>query len=187
MLRQAERNTTRDCSTSDLKQWIQPLGVLQRIFEFWEKVIPLYRENRSQMNRRSFLAGTAMLMASPLTGCLDRDREGVIFTHAEIKNASGVPRDFELLITHDDEIIHWSSHLVGFGEYNPEIGSIISIDSPDERGHVEVFGRTGDFRERLDFDNTNRWDGEYVNAVVEYRVYEDDPFRISGRLSAIAT
>jgi len=60
--------------------------------------------------------------------------------------------------------------------------AVIDIDSPDERGHVEVYVRVGETWRRTDFD-TDRYDGERVIAVVVYGMVEDDLLRISRRVS----
>lgn len=138
------------------------------------------------MRRRTFLAGSATVVAIPVSGCADllaEGREGVILTHAELGNASDEPQVFDLLVTHDDEIIHWASHEVGVGENAQETGgTVIDIDSPDEHGHVEVSVRVGEEWKRTDF-NTDRYDGERVIAVVVYGRSEDELLRISRRIS----
>jgi hypothetical protein len=138
------------------------------------------------MRRRTFLASSVAVGASFTSGCtglLAEEREGVTLTHVELGNASNEPQVFDLLVTHDDEIIHWSSHEVGVGGTDQEMGdALVELDSPDERGHVEVLVRVGEEWERTDFD-TDRYDGERVIAVVVYGIIEDDMLRISRLVS----
>jgi hypothetical protein len=137
------------------------------------------------MNRRTFLAGSATLLSALSGGCLavDDGRKGVILTHVELGNATDEPRQFDVLVTHDGEIIHWALHDVGVGEGDHEAGgSVIEIESPDEFGSVDVHVRVEETWASTDFD-TDRYDGERVIAVVTYGMIEDDMLRISRRIS----
>lgn len=138
------------------------------------------------MRRRTFLAGGATVASIPVSGCagfFHEGREGVILTHVELGNASSEPQVFDLLVTHDDEIVHWTSHEVGVGEDDQEMGgTVIDIDSPAERGHVEVSVRVGEEWKRTDFA-TDRYEGERVIAVVVYGMSDEDLLRISRRVS----
>jgi hypothetical protein len=142
------------------------------------------------MNRRKVLAGSATVGAISVAGCtglLEEDRQGVTISHVELGNASEDRQIFDLLVTHDDEIIHWSSHEVGVGENHQEMGdALVEIDSPDERGQVEVLVRVGEEWQRTDF-GTDRYDGERVIAVVVYGMVEDDMLRISCQISDRST
>lgn len=140
------------------------------------------------MNRRTFVTGGATLTAILFGGCIgllgeDRKREGVTLSHVELGNASGEPQVFDLLVTYDNEIIHWSAHEVAVGESDQEMGStIVDIDAPDDRGHVEVAVRVGQDWQRTDFA-TDRYDGKRVIAVVVYGMVEDELLRISRRIT----
>ena len=138
------------------------------------------------MRRRKFLASSVTVGALSTSGCtglLAERRAGVTLTHVELGNASDEPRVFDLLVTHDDDIIHWASHEVGVGGDDQEMGdALIEVDSPSERGHVEVLVRVGEEWQRTDFD-TDRYDGERVTAVVVYGMIEDDMLRISRLVS----
>ena len=138
------------------------------------------------MRRRTFLASSVTVGAIFMSGCtglLAENREGVTLTHVELGNASDEPQVFNLLVTHDDEIIHWASHEVGVGGPDQEMrDALVEINSPDERGHVEVLVRVGEEWQQTDFD-TDRYDGERVIAVVVYGMVEDDMLRISRLVS----
>ncbi len=138
------------------------------------------------MNRRTFLAGSATVGTISVAGCtgfLDEKQEGVTLTHVELGNASDEPQIFDLLVTHDNEIIYWSSHEVGVGGNDQEMGDmLVEIDSPDERGHVEALVRVGEVWQRKGFD-TDRYDGERVIVVVVYAMVEDEMLRISRLIS----
>ncbi|WP_275740837.1 hypothetical protein [Halorhabdus sp. SVX81] len=136
------------------------------------------------MNRRTFLAGTSTVVTAALGGCTmigdgKNGREGVILTHVELGNGSGESQVFDVLVTHNDDTIYWSSEEVGSGEGE---GEVIEIDSPDEYGHVEVYVRVGDAWSQTDFD-TDRFDGKHVIASVTYGMIEDDLLRISRLVS----
>lgn len=138
------------------------------------------------MDRRTFLVGSASVFTAIVSGCTtfaDEERDGVILTHVELGNASDGPQVFDVLATHDDEIIHWSSHEVEVTE-NEEAagGEVIGINAPDEYGRVEVLVRAKDQWAQTDFD-TDEYDGERVIAVVTYGMVEDELLRISRRVS----
>ena len=138
------------------------------------------------MNRRTFLAGSASAITAFAGGCTtiaDAESDGVILTHVELGNASDESHVFDVLVTHDNEVVHWSLHEVG-GSENEEGagGEVIEIDDPDEYGPVEVLVRVGDQWTKTDFD-TDEYDGERVIAVVTYGMIEDEFLRISRRLS----
>jgi hypothetical protein len=131
------------------------------------------------MKRRRFLVGSVTVCAAVFSGCLlgtDNERDGVILSHVELGNARGEPRVFDLLVTHDGEVIHWASYEVGAD------GEVINIDSPDEYGGVEVYVRVGEEWQRRDFD-TDEYAGEQVIAIVTYGMVENDLLRISRRVS----
>lgn len=131
------------------------------------------------MKRRRFLAASVTVCAVVSGGCLlgtDDERDGVILTHVELGNAREEPHVFDLLVTHDGEVIHWASHKVGAD------GEVIGIDSPDEYGNVEVYVRVGGEWQRKDF-NTDEYAGEQVIAIVTYGMVEDDLLRISRHVS----
>lgn len=131
------------------------------------------------MNRREFFTGSLTPCVAVSGGCLsldDDERDGVVLTHVELGNQSGDPHVFDLLVTHDEEVIHWASHEVNTG------GEVIAIDSPDEYGPTEVYVRVDEVWQKTDFD-TDESDGEQVIAVVTYGTVEDDLLRISRRLS----
>ena len=138
------------------------------------------------MNRRTFLAGSASVFTAVGSGCTtfaDEERDGVILTHVELGNASDELQVFAVLVTHDDEIVHWSSHEVGVTESEEAVaGEVIDIDVPDEYGYVEVLTRVEDQWDTTDFD-TDEYDGERVIAVVTYGMVEDELLRISRRVS----
>lgn len=138
------------------------------------------------MNRRTLLAGSATVGAISVAGCagiLEEEQEGVTLTHVELGNASSEPQVFDLLVTQDDEIIYWASHEVGVGGNDQEMrDALVEIDSPDERGHVEVLVRVGEEWQQTDFD-TDRYDGERVIAVVVFGMGDDDMLRISRLVS----
>lgn len=131
------------------------------------------------MNRRRFLAAGATVSAVVSGGCLlgnDDGRDGAILTHVELGNAREDPRVFDLLVTHDDEVIHWAAHEVGTD------GEVVTIESPDEYGNVEVYVRVGEEWQKREF-NTDEYAGEQVIAVITYGMVEDDLLRISRRVS----
>ncbi len=131
------------------------------------------------MNRREFFAGSLSLCAAVSGGCLsltDDERDGVVLTHVELGNQREDPHVFDLLVTHDEEVIHWASHEVGTD------GEVIDVDSPDEYGPTEVYVRVDEVWQKTDFD-TDEYDGEQVIAVVTYGTVEDDLLRISRRIS----
>lgn len=128
------------------------------------------------MNRRTFLAGTATIFTAVSGGCTTVDNsgvEGVILTHVELGNASDEPQTFDVLVMHDDEIVHWTQHELDSGGED-----VIAIDSPDEHGNVEVFVRVADEWDSADFA-ADEYDGERVIAVVTYGMIEPDALRIS--------
>lgn len=138
------------------------------------------------MKRRTMLAGSALLVPAVLSGCLSSgsdEREGAILTHVELGNATDDPQRFDLLVMHDDEIIHWATHEVEVATAEGEAGgAVIPIDSPDDSGHVEVYVRVGTEWQRTDFA-TDDYDDERVIAVVTYGMIEDEMLRISRRRS----
>lgn len=142
--------------------------------------------SRSDMNRRTFLASSATVVWIPLVGCTRSDPDdqaGVILTHVELGNASGDSQIFDLLVTHDDDIVHWSLHEVPPGSEGQAAGGrVVDIDGPDEPGRVEVHVRVGSEWRSIDF-TTDKYDGRRVIAVVTYGMIEDDLLRISRRIS----
>lgn len=136
------------------------------------------------MQRRTFLAGSAAVASAVVGGCLgsgDDARTGVILTHVELGNATADPQVFDVLVTQDDEIIHWATHEVGVGAAPDEAGGkVIELDPPAEPGAVEVHARVGENWQRTGF-TTDEFDGERVIAVVTYGMGEAEALRISRR------
>ncbi|WP_135666708.1 hypothetical protein [Halorhabdus rudnickae] len=114
-----------------------------------------------------------------MVGGGENGQKGVNLTHVELGNGSGESQVFDVLVTHNDDTIYWSSQEVRSGEGE---GEVIEIDSPNEYGHVEVYVRVGDVWERTDFD-TDRLDGKHVIASVTYGMIEEDILRISRLVS----
>lgn len=107
------------------------------------------------------------------------EREGVILTHVELGNATSEPQVFDVIVTYNDNIVHWSSNEVGVGDDEQEMGGeVIEIDASDEPGSVEVHVRVGEKWKTTDFD-TDRYDGQRVIALVTYGWPEDEILRIS--------
>jgi len=128
------------------------------------------------MNRRTFLAGGATAVAAVSGGCSafrSNGPEGVVPTHVELGNHADESREFDVLVLHDGDIVHWSAHGVDGGE-----GEVVEIDAPEEYGSVEVHVRVGQRRASTDF-GTDRYDGERVIAVVAYGMAGEDSLRIS--------
>lgn len=138
------------------------------------------------VTRRQYLGIGGTAVALGLAGCSMAgapDREGVILTHVELGNASPDPEEFDVLVTHDGEIVHWALHEVDVGSDEDEMGgTVIDIDSREEPGQVEVLVRVGQQWERTDFDS-DRYDGNRVIAVVTYGLPEDGVLRISRVIS----
>lgn len=127
------------------------------------------------MNRRRFLHLSGTVLAMGCAGCAaidSNERERVVLTHVELGNGADESQMFDVLVYHNDEIIHWASHEVGAGN-----GEVVTIDGPDEPGHVEVAVRIGEEWKSQVFDN-NQFDSERVIATVVYRPHQD-LFRIS--------
>ena len=134
------------------------------------------------MNRRQLLTGAATAITAICVGCtsVPRDgREGVVLTHVELGNATGERQQFDVLVTHDGEIIHWALHEVEPGGDDREAGgTVVEIDSPDDPGDVEVHVRVEDQWASTDFES-EEYDGERVLAVVTYGMVDDDLLRIT--------
>lgn len=138
------------------------------------------------MQRRTVLAGSAGALTVLIGGCIGirgDERDGVILTHVELGNATDDPQVFDVLVTHDDAIIHWAAHEVGVGTAAGESGgTVIAIESPEDYGDVAVYVRVGDVWQHTDFA-TDEYAGEHVIAVVTYGQIEDEMLRISRRIS----
>ncbi len=133
------------------------------------------------MKRRALL-GSAVALTALGGGCtvLSEDsRAGVVLTHVELGNADDEARTFDVVVRHDGEIVHWSTHELGVSEDSDEV---VEIDGPDERGHVEVDVRVDGQWASTDFD-TDEYDGEEVIAIVTYGMAEEDALRISRQIS----
>lgn len=108
-------------------------------------------------------------------GCLslnDERRDGVILTHVELGNITDEPQTFDVLLTRDGEIIHWTQHELDAGGEE-----VLAIDAQKAHGRVEVLVRVNDNWDRTDFDD-EIYDGERVIAVVTYGMVEDEALRI---------
>lgn len=133
------------------------------------------------MKRRAFL-GSAVALAALGAGCtaLSEDsRAGVVLTHVELGNGDDEPHAFDIVVRHDGEVVHWSTHELGVGEDSDEA---VEIDGPDERGHVEVDVRVDGQWASTDLD-TDEYDGEEVIAIVTYGVAAEGALRISRQIS----
>lgn len=134
------------------------------------------------MNRRQFVAWAGSAATIGLAGCSAVDPEspgGVVLTHVELGNAAPEPRVFDVLVEHDDEVVHWDAHEVDPGGGDGEIGGeVIEVDAPEEPGSVEVSVRVGEQWERTDFDD-GRYDGERVLVSATYGWPEPAVLRLS--------
>lgn len=123
------------------------------------------------MNRRAFLAESATVVIAASGGCAafeNGERDGVVLSHVELGNATDEPQQFDVLVTHDDEVVHWSLHAVEAGGNDQDAGGdVIDLGTPDDHGRVEVHVRVDDEWASTDFD-TDRFAGERVIAVVTY-------------------
>lgn len=133
------------------------------------------------MNRRQFLGGSGTVAMVGITGCSTLDsggREGVILTQVELGNATGEPQAFDVVVTYDGDLTHWSSYEVEVGDAEQEMGGeVVEIDAPDNPGAVEVHVRVGETWKSVDFD-ADRYDGERVIAIATYG-WPDETLRIS--------
>lgn len=135
------------------------------------------------MNRRQYLAGVGAISAVGLAGCAASGTDGparVVLTHVELANGTGEPQVFHLVVEHDDEVVHWSSHEVDGGGDGGEMGgAVVEMAPPDEPGVVAVHGRVGETWRTVDFD-TDRYDGDRVIAVFQYGPWSDDGTALRG-------
>lgn len=134
------------------------------------------------MHRRQFVAWSGTALAFGLAGCSTlgaEAREGVVLTHVELGNASPDPQEFDVLVTHDGEVVHWAAHEVEARVDDEELGGeVVEIDAPEEPGSVEVYVRVGERWERTDFDS-ERYDGEEVIVTATYGLPEAGVLRLS--------
>lgn len=134
------------------------------------------------MNRRRFLAGSGLALTVCLAGCstlASEAREGVILTHVELGNTSGQPRVFDVIVTYDDEFIHWDSYEVEAADSEQGMGGrVIEIDSPADPGSTEVYVRVGEKWKGIDF-GTDQYDGKRVIVVATYGRPEAESLRLS--------
>lgn len=129
------------------------------------------------MKRRDLLVGAGLTVTTGLAGCsalADSGGAGVVLTHVELGNASGEPCTFHLLVEYDDEITHWSSHYVGAGDDDPDMGDhLVELDAPEEPGETVVHARVNEQRTSVSFD-TDEFDGQQAIATVIYGPWQDD-------------
>lgn len=134
------------------------------------------------MDRREFVAWSGAALTIGLSGCStlgSEPREGVVPTHVELGNASPESRLFDVLVTHDGEVVHWDAHEVEARVSDDELGGeVVEMDAPEEPGSVEVYVRVGEQWERTDFD-AERYDGEDVIVTATYGLPEAGVLRLS--------
>lgn len=100
------------------------------------------------MYRRTVLRGSAA------GGCVSYEANsslGVILTHVELGNWTRTSQQFNMLVLHDERIVHWDVHEVDGGTDDEAGGEVIPMKRPGEPGRVEVLVRVGEHWERTDF------------------------------------
>lgn len=97
------------------------------------------------LSRRNLLLASGGVVAS-LSGCTSADagESGVTLTDVTLTNSQQRPNEFHVLVEHDGDIVHWSSHHIDAGEGSVTGGKVVTPELPSEPGDVVVHCRVED-------------------------------------------
>lgn len=120
--------------------------------------------------RRAFLAGVAGAFGAG-SGCSAlRSRPAVRLAEVTTENLDDGPHTVGILVRHDGELVHWSTHDLDARDGNVADGAVLSCSWPSAAGSVSVVARLDDADEWRHLDLTTLGGDYYaVSVSVERR------------------
>lgn len=126
------------------------------------------------MRRRQALFGMTAVLTG-IAGCFSRpvsEQQGVSLAGIELGNATDESQIFNLLVTYEEEIVHWEAHEVEPGSETDMGSKVVDPGITTGPGDVGLKCRVGEHATMTDFDDPN-FHGECVLGTFLYGFRDD--------------